>query len=423
MGGVVRVPVFPAILSGKRPRFERTTKGEIVAIEANPSDAVAADISEEMVSRAESLIGVWLRRDVHWPAMSEDLAPIDIRRWAHYSVGDDNPLWSDHEYAMRSRWGCVIAPPTFLYSVDTTIVAPGFPGIQWIYGGTRWENFRPVRVGDRITARARLIRVDKKSGKHARSLVIQTGEILYFNQRDELVSRAESDVLRVPRMRSSTGLVGFDERRERGRHRYTEEEIEEVRVAYLGETRRGSEPRYWEDVSLGDDLGRLPKGPLTLVDVVAFYVGRRNTYPPMKLAFAERERHPANVYVSPTTGIPVHPAAGHIDDEIAHEVGMPGPYDQGWMRANWMGHLVTNWAGDDAFLRKLSVRLSIPNLVGDLTWCRGTVVGKRHENGEYLVDVECSGTNENGELNTISTATIRLVSRSLEASDGARDVL
>jgi hypothetical protein len=32
------------------------------------------------------------------------------------------------------------------------------------------------------------------------------------------------------------------------------------------------------------------------VDIVAFYVGRRNTYPPLKLAFAERERHPANVY-------------------------------------------------------------------------------------------------------------------------------
>jgi acyl dehydratase len=375
----------------------------------------AADITDEMLIRAEALIGVWLRRDVHWPAMAEDLAPIDIRRWAYYSVGDDNPLWSDEGYARGTRWGTVIAPPTFLYSVDSTIVAPGLPGIQWIYGGTRWEHFQPVLVGDRITARARLTGMQRKSGGHARHLVVQTGEVLYYNQRDELVSRAESDVLRVPRRRSTTGMTGFDERQAEGRHKYSSEEIETVRKAYADEQRRGGEPRYWEDVAVGDELTPLPKGPLTLVDIVAFYVGRRNTYPPLKLAFAERERHPANVYVSPSTGIPVHPAAGHIDEEIAHEIGMPGPYDQGWMRANWMGHLVTNWAGDDAFVRKLAIRLSIPNLVGDLTWCRGVVTGKRAENGEHLVDLGCWGETQRGERNTTATATVRLPSRSIDA--------
>lgn len=375
----------------------------------------AADITEEMIHRAERLIGVWLRRDVHWPAMAEDIAPIDIRRWAYYSVGDDNPLWSDENYARGTRWGSVIAPPTFLYSVDSTIVAPGLPGIQWIYGGTRWENFLPVRVGDRITARARLINMQRKSGGHARRLVIQTGEVLYYNQRDELVSRAEADVLRVPRRRSSTGMVGFDERRAQGRPRYTADEIEVVRKAYANEDRRGSEPRYWEDVIVGEELAPLPKGPLTLVDIVAFYAGRRNTYPPLKLAFAERERHPANVYISPSTGIPVHPAAGHLDDEIAHEIGMPGPYDQGWMRANWMAHLVTNWAGDDAFVRRLGIRLSIPNLVGDLTWCKGVVTGKRVENGEHLVELDCWGETQRGERNATATASVRLPSRTSES--------
>jgi len=85
---------------------------------------------------------------------------------------------------------------------------------------------------------------------------------------------------------------------------------------------------------------------MTLVDIMAFYAGRRSVYNPLKLAFLERERHPKNVYVSPETGIPIHPAAGHFDVEIAHEVGMPGAYDQGWMRVNWAGHLVTNWTSD-----------------------------------------------------------------------------
>jgi acyl dehydratase len=377
--------------------------------------APAAVITEEMLDHARSLIGVWLRRDVHWPSFAEDIAPIDVRRWALYSTGDDNPLWCDEEYARRTAWGGVIAPPTFLYSIDSTIVAPGLRGIQWIYGGTRWQHFSPVRLGDRITARARLIKMTEKSGTHAKRLVVQTGEVLYYNQRDELVSRAEADVLRVPRRHSGAGLTGFDERRAAGRQHYRAEEIEQVRQAYLAETRRGAEPRYWEDVSVGDELDPVVKGPLTLVDIMAFYAGRRNTYPPLRLAFLERERHPANVYVSPSTGIPVHPAAGHFDEEIAHEIGMPGAYDQGWMRANWLAHLVTNWCGDDGWVAGLNVTLRKPNLVGDITRLRGRVVGKSvTEAGEHLVELACEGESQRGEQNMRGTATVRLLNRSVD---------
>jgi acyl dehydratase len=374
--------------------------------------AAATDITEEMLEHARSLIGVWLRRDVHWPSYAEDIAPIDVRRWALYSAGDDNPLWSDEEYARRTVWGGVIAPPTFLYTVDSTIVAPGLRGIQWIYGGTRWQHFIPVRVGDRITARARLIKITEKSGAHARRLIVQTGEVLYYNQRNELVSRAEADVLRVPRLRSGAGLTGFDERKAAGRQRYSPEQIEEIRQAYLTEASRGAEPRYWEDVSVGDQMDPLVKGPLTLVDIMAFYAGRRNTYPPLRLAFLERERHPANVYVSPSTGIPVHPAAGHFDEEIAHEIGMPGAYDQGWMRANWLAHLVTNWCGDDGWVAALNVTLRKPNLVGDVTRLRGQVVGKSvTEAGDHVVELACEGESQRGEQNMRGSATVRLISR------------
>jgi acyl dehydratase len=376
----------------------------------------AADITDEMLEHARSLIGVWLRRDVHWPSYAEDIAPIDIRRWAMYSVGDDNPLWSDEEYGKRSHWGSVIAPPTFLYTVDSTIVAPGLRGIQWIYGGTRWKNFLPVRAGDRITARARLTDMAERTGARARRLVVQTGEILYHNQRGELVSRAEADVLRIPRKTSGKGLVGFEQRRADGRWKWTAEQIEEIRKAYLTEERRGAEPRYWDDVVVGQALPTVVKGPLTLVDIMAFYVGRRNTYPPLKLAFQERERHPANVYVSPSTGIPVHPAAGHFDDEIAHEIGMPGAYDQGWMRANWIGHLITNWCGDAGWVAELDVRLHQPNLVGDTTWCAGQVKAKTQIDGDGYVEIDCWGETQRGERNVTGRALVRLPSRTLTGS-------
>src|SRR5258706_15057044 len=102
----------------------------------------------------------------------------------------------------------------------------------------------------------------------------------------------------------------------------------------------------------------------------------------MKLAFADRDRHPRNVYYSPARNIPMHPAAGHFDVEIAHEIGMPGAYDQGWMRLGWAGHLLTNWSGDLGFTPRLNRRGTPPKLVGDLTNLGGEVTDKRKGNCE-----------------------------------------
>lgn len=370
-----------------------------------------AVITDQMVEEARSLIGVWLRRDVHWPALYEPVSQHDIRRWAVYAMGDDNPLWSDADYGKRSIWGSTTAPPTFLYTIDTLIVAPGLRGIQWIHGGTRWTLLLPIRPGDTIVARARVIDVKEKRGSRVPRFLVQTGEILFTNQRQELVARAENDILRIPRARSGQGIRRKEKETERLRTTYTPEQIEEVRQAYVNEYRRGASTLYWEDVQIGADLPRIVKGPLTLVDIVAFYAGRKNVYNPLKLAFLERERHPANVYVSPATGIPIHPAAGHFDADIAQEVGMPAAYDNGWMRVSWISHLITNWAGDWGFVRQLDARLPQANYVGDLTWCHGRVTGKRIEGAEHLVDLECWSINQRGERTTDATATVRLPSK------------
>jgi acyl dehydratase len=376
----------------------------------------APPLSDEAVDRVRALIGTWLRRDVHAPALYEPIALHDIRRWAHYSVGDDNPLWSDQEYAKRTIWGRPIAPPTFLYTIDTGIVAPGLPGIQWIFGGGRFEHWRPVCAGDTVTARARLIAVNVKAGRSAPRSVVQTGEVLFENQNGDRVARYEGDILRIPRARSGQGLK-YSEREARepqAPYRWSREEIAQIAAAYRDEVRRGREVRYWEDCAPGDPLPPIVKGPLTLVDIVGFYAGRRTVYPVLKLAFAERDAHPRNVYYSPSTGVPMHPAAGHFDAEIGREIGMPGAYDQGWQRMNWAGHLVTNWCGDAGFVRRIGGRVTRPNLVGDLTTLRGEVVDRRVEDGEALVDLEWHGTNQRGERNCHGTATVRLASRRLD---------
>jgi acyl dehydratase len=369
-----------------------------------------AAITDEMIQKARELIGVWLRKPTLWPTLSEPISQIDIRRWALYSMGDDNPLWCDADYAKKTIWGKTIAPPTFLYSTEDPAVNPGFPGIQSIFWGTRWEHFRPVKVGDQITSRIRMVDIKEKSGEHVDRMVIQVLESVFMNQRDEMVSRAEHDIARIPRGRSKGGLKGFEDRKKE-RPKYSAEEIEEIRKTYVNEERKGAIPRYWEEVSEGEALPRIVKGPLTLVDIMGLYAGRRSVYNPLKLAFLERERHPKNVYVSPRTGIPVHPAAGHFDIEIAQEIGMPGTYDQAYMRISWIGHLVTNWIGDWGFVRKLDVMLKRPNLVGDVTWVNGKVRRKFVANGEHLVELDCWGENQRGEKNVEGSAVVKLPSK------------
>ena len=56
----------------------------------------------------------------------------------------------------------------------------------------------------------------------------------------------------------------------------------------------------------------------------------------------------------------------------AIEVGMPGGYDVGPQRISWLGQLMTNWMGDDGFLRRLNVSVRRPNIFGDVSWCRAS---------------------------------------------------
>lgn len=382
----------------------------------NIRDAVegqAPAFDERELERVRGLIGTWLRRDVHWQAIVEPISLHDIRRWALYSVGDDNPLWCDATYAKSTIWGRNIAPPTFLYNVDTTIVAPGLPGVQWIYGGTRWRFFRPVSVEDTVRARARLVGVEEKRGGRTPRLVVQTGETIYLNQNDEVVAIAASDVLRVPRARSGQGMHHSKPSEGTTRPPYSDSEIEEIARQCADEKPRGADALYWDEVEIGGELPVLLKGPLTMVDIVAFYAGRRSVYNPLRLAFKDRIRHPRNVYVSPRTNIPVHPAAGHFDAEIAREIGMPGPYDQGWMRTNWLAHVVTDWMSDFGFVREFDVRLESPNLVNDLTRCEGTVAEKRVEGDEHLVELKLRCVNQREERTASGRALVRLPAKDI----------
>jgi acyl dehydratase len=109
------------------------------------------------------------------------------------AIGDTNPLWSDEVAARRMRYGGLIAPPTFFRAFPagpfpTPIKSPFTAAVD---GGSEWEYFEPVHVGDAITVVSRLVDVSTRQGRLG-TMLMMTRETRYTNQFGQLVATQRS---------------------------------------------------------------------------------------------------------------------------------------------------------------------------------------------------------------------------------------
>jgi len=361
-----------------------------------------AKITEEMVERTRSRIGeVFVPREPYYnTAASKDT----IRHFA-LGIGDPNPLWVDEAYAEKTRYGCIVAPPCFLYSVYWPDAKGAcLPGIHGWHAGNDWEFFRPIRVNDFFTIKDMITDiVEKKKSEMAKRTFIGYCETTYTNQRGERIAVAK-------------GWNVFAERdasRESGKYSgvrratYSREDLRKIEEDYDREEIRGARPRYWEDVQVGDELVPVVKGPLSMADIICWLMGGGSPFLRAHgFALAYRRRHP-KIQIE---GGEVAEAV-HFDEGTAQEVGLQYVYDYGSQRISWLGHLLTNWMGDDGFLKRLYAKLVGFNMVGDTTWVKGKVTKKYEQEGEYLVDCQVWGENQRGEATVTGEATIILPSR------------
>ena len=79
----------------------------------------------------------------------------------------------------------------------------------------------------------------------------------------------------------------------------------------------------------------------------------------------------------------------HHDKAAAQAAGMQDVFMNILTTEGWVSRFVTDWAGPDARIRKLSLKLGAPNLPGDVMVMTGKVQAKQ---GEDLV-VEVVGKN------------------------------
>jgi acyl dehydratase len=132
-----------------------------------------------------------------------------IKRFAD-AVEETNPLYYDEDYAAKSKYGSIIAPPgffgwpvklprgaTFMRPTDISdppetteamrvaLAKVGYANV--LDGGIEYEFFVPVRAGDMLTAKSIVKEIREREGKTGKMAFVII-ETTYHNQNKELVA-------------------------------------------------------------------------------------------------------------------------------------------------------------------------------------------------------------------------------------------
>ena len=108
------------------------------------------------------------------------------------AIDDPNPLWQDEEYAKKSQYDGIIAPPTLIpiigFEQIQQQVSQLIPHGTVLHGATDLECYQPIRPGESVTVTTKIANVRERQGKMGKMAFI-TFETTYKNQRQELVAR------------------------------------------------------------------------------------------------------------------------------------------------------------------------------------------------------------------------------------------
>jgi acyl dehydratase len=382
-----------------------------------------ASITDAGVARLRARIGVGQPhpQPPHYRHPNEDAF-----RHVAEAYGDDNPLWCDADYATTTRWGGPIAPPHLVGGDtligedevgrpddDTRALLKGDPirGAHAFYAGSFREWWAPLRPGMRVTRRNALVGVHDKRSEFAQRAVHEWTAEVFAAIAGPVLAAQYRLMIRTEREKAT----------ERGKYDdveirpYTDDEIAAIDEVYATERerRRGPLPRYWEDVTEGDEVGPIVKGPLRVTDMVCWHVGvGMGLYgvKALRLGYDQRRRVP-RFFRPDDLNVPDVQQRVHWDAEWARRAGNPAIYDYGRMRETWLVHLCTDWMGDDAWLWKLDCQFRRFNYVGDTHWMRGRVTRRYESEAGPAVDLDVWGENQRGETTTPGHATILLPSR------------
>jgi acyl dehydratase len=122
-----------------------------------------------------------------------------IRRYAE-AIGDDNLLYLDEEFAVKTGYRTIIAPPGFfgwpkkgaampaaITEVRAALVKAGFA--RFLDGGISYDYYLPIHAGDMLVASMKVKDIYEREGKSG-NMIFSVFETSYINEDGNLVAKA-----------------------------------------------------------------------------------------------------------------------------------------------------------------------------------------------------------------------------------------
>lgn len=131
-------------------------------------------------------------------------------RYFGLAIGDDNPLYSDSEFARRHGLPGVTAPLTLICETNQYAGLPidedGYAGHLWdihvpgtrtVRGGNRYTFHRRLRPEDVVTATWSIVGVEEKTTRSGQQMLIVTSRAVYTDQRGGPLAENEETMIFV----------------------------------------------------------------------------------------------------------------------------------------------------------------------------------------------------------------------------------
>jgi acyl dehydratase len=380
-----------------------------------------AELDEGMLAAMRAKTGARLRID---HSVNNDVASrIAVAKFAG-GIGDINPLWTDAEYGKHSKFGGPVAPPSFVIGCFSGIQF-GWPGLGSFHSESQLSFERPIFWGDAVEASCVYDGFDGPSpSSFAGRTVTDHFTNTYTNQLGEKIATIQWHVINFERGSAARRRSGAERTKPALPHRWTAAQLAEIEARVLAERPRGAEPRFWEDVELGDQLDIVTKGPIGLTDEIAFVAGGGTPIPRLKAhaaALHDYKAHAAWSFRDPVTSALEPIYSVHYNLQAANAMSAEYQYDVGFQRQSWQIHHLTHWCGDDGWIKYCQAQYRKFVYLSDVIELTGEVTEKSVDSdGEHVVHVRTAARNQRGETVMPGTAVVALPTRDGSASPAAR---
>jgi acyl dehydratase len=98
----------------------------------------------------------------------------------------------------------------------------------------------------------------------------------------------------------------------------------------------------------------------------------------------------------------------HYDKDYAQKHNLSGVIVHGQLTGAFLGQMLTDWIGDEGNIKKLSLSYKGMNFPGEPLTCKGKVIKKFIEEGQYQLKLRIWVENVKGERTLTGTAVVSL---------------